>query len=277
MTYDGFVRTLSDLGVATRDDPQMRATVERVVAGLAGRPLTRDGVAAFIHESPDAVPILATCAGLGQEQLKNQLRHRLGTANWARLVRSDPAALVAQLDDAFELVAKIREQFERSWTIADVLLERHLWSRGQGASSVGQGRNVEDEVERVVLGLGLPYAMRTRYSGRGGTAPCDLAIPGGGDEASIVVGIKAFNSTGSKLTDAVTEIEKMATVRLPRQYVYAVVDGIGWLSRQADLRRLYSLWEEQHIDGLYNLSNLDELGTDLRHAAIRLGLTAPGR
>ena len=84
---------------------------------------------------------------------------------------------------------------------------------------------------------------------------------------------KGFDSTGSKLTDAVREIEEMADVRLPRQYVMAVVDGIGWKNRAADLRRIYALWQSQQIDGLYTLASLDRFRTDLTDAARLRGLT----
>jgi hypothetical protein len=86
--------------------------------------------------------------------------------------------------------------------------------------------------------------------------------------------MKCYNSTGSKLTDAVREIEEMADVRLPRQYVYAVIDGIGWRNRQADLHRIYELYQSDKIDGLYTLAHMDRFEADLRKATERLGLLA---
>lgn len=88
----------------------------------------------------------------------------------------------------------------------------------------------------------------------------------------LAVAAKGFDSTGSKLTDAVREIEEMADVRLPRQFVMAVIDGIGWKSRIADLRRLYDLWERQQIDGMYTLLTLDRFRADLAEAARLRGL-----
>lgn len=64
----------------------------------------------------------------------------------------------------------------------------------------------------------------------------------------------------------------MADVRLPRQFVMAVIDGIGWKSRIADLRRLYDLWERQQIDGMYTLLTLDRFRADLAEAARLRGL-----
>jgi len=205
--------------------------------------------------------------------LKNQLRHRLGTSSWNKLAKTDADRLIGMLDE-FDLVQRLSEQMHREWTLADVLLERYLWSQRGASGAIGRGRNVEDQVEAVVRRLDLPLALRTQFKGRGGlAAPCDLAIPAGGEQAQIVIAMKGFNSTGSKLSDAVREIVAMADVRLPQQFVFAVVDGIGWKSRQADLRRIYELWEQRSIDGLYTLAHLDRLEADLRDAARRLGLS----
>jgi hypothetical protein len=85
--------------------------------------------------------------------------------------------------------------------------------------------------------------------------------------ATVTVAAKGFDSTGSKLTDAVREIEEMAEVRLSRQYVMAVIDGIGWKSRISDLRRTYDLWQSQQIDGMYSLANMHQFREDLYEAA----------
>jgi len=274
ISFPEFLASLTDLGRMAREDPEMRARIDGVVAALraVGTP-SREVLAALVKRHPDAVPVLATCVGLTQEQLKNQLSHRLGTAGWVTLARRRAGELIQLLDEEFNLVELLTQQLERQWSFNDVLLERYLWSRRGAASAVGQGRKVEDEVEAVVQRLGIAAQPRTQFTGRGGaSAPADLAIPSGGDRAQIVVAMKGFNSTGSKLTDTVREIESMADVRLPSQYVFAVVDGIGWKNRQADLRRIHELWEKRSIDGLYSLAHLARFETDLRDAALRLGL-----
>jgi hypothetical protein len=177
--------------------------------------------------------------------------------------------------DEFGLIARLAEQMRRSWTFEDVLLERYLWSQRGASGAIGRGRGVEDQVEAVVRRIGLPFRLRTRFVGRGGaSAPCDLAAPEGGDAAQIVVAMKGFNSTGSKLTDAVREIEAMADVRRAQQYVFAVIDGIGWKNRQADLRRIHQLWVDRSIDGLYTLAHLERFEDDVRSAAARLEIAS---
>lgn len=91
----------------------------------------------------------------------------------------------------------------------------------------------------------------------------------------IAVAAKGFDSTGSKLTDAVREIEEMADVRLPRQYIMAVIDGIGWKSRKTDLQRIHHLWETGQIDGMYTLATLVDFRHDLEEAATLRGLLSP--
>jgi len=211
---------------------------------------------------------------LGHEQLKRQLQRLVGTSGWVKLAQEDPERLIVALDEAFGLIEQIRMQREQTWTFADVLLERYVWSRRRASTSVLQGRRLENVIEEVVGSIMADrYAMRTKFVGRSGEeAPCDFAIPDGGTAALIAGAVKGFNSTGSKLSDAVREIERMASVRLPRQFVFAFVDGIGWLGRRADLGRIYDLWDSHAIDGLYSLARIETFRKDLEDAARRLGL-----
>lgn len=64
----------------------------------------------------------------------------------------------------------------------------------------------------------------------------------------------------------------MAEIKTGRQFVFAVIDGVGWLRRQSDLRRIHALRAEDSIDGLYTISQLGEFRLDLELAANRLGL-----
>jgi len=98
-----------------------------------------------------------------------------------------------------------------------------------------------------------------------------VAIPAGRGRSEIVIGIKSFGSTGSKQTDAAREFEEMAEVR-DRQFAFAFCDGIGWLRRQSDLRRILALWEQRRLSGVYNLSMMAEFKTALEDAARRTGL-----
>jgi len=175
------------------------------------------------------------------------------------------------MDGEFNLLASLEAQRARPYSFGDVLAARGT-SR-QTASSAGvAGRLIEDQVEAIVQGLDLPYEMRGRFVGvNGRTGPADLAIPNF-TECVIAVGCKGFDSTGSKLTAAVSEITEMVDVHRPHQYLMAVVDGIGWLGRMGDFRRMWEHYEHRRIEGLYTLSDLDLFRSDLQDAARRARL-----
>jgi hypothetical protein len=59
----------------------------------------------------------------------------------------------------------------------------------------------------------------------------------------------------------------MAEVRNGNQTVMAAIDGVGWLSRANDLRKIHTLWTSGEIDGMYTVSTLGRFKTDLEAAA----------
>lgn len=228
-------------------------------------------LAAWARDNAATVYVLGLVVGLGREKLKNSLRNEFDTSGWITLALTRSNELIDWFDREFDLLRLLTVQLQRAYGLGDVLVAR-AGSRATATQAGHSGRRVEDEIEAIAAGLGLEYETRTRFTGRGNrTAPCDLVVPNAGD-AQIVVAAKGFDSTGSKLTDAVREIEEMAEIRLPRQYVIAVIDGIGWKSRQADLRRIHDLWLTQRIDGMYTLATLDQFRDDLDEAARLRGL-----
>lgn len=270
---DDYLRSLRPIaGVQDLEAPD-RALVDRVARGLGEAGVVDEAsVSRLIAAESGAILIVAVAAGMAQEELLNQLRYRFGTSSFGRLARENPEG-VATMFAEMGAIGRLAADRDRPWTYADVIHDR-LVSRSRAGRAIARGRALENAVEEVVRAQGLPYAMRTRFIGRGQTdGPCDLAVPAAGGGARIVVAIKGFDSTGSKLSDAVREIEQMAEIRRPDQYVYAVVDGIGWLRRRRDLERAHQLWVDRKIDGMYRQDTLGELAASLGDAAARLRLT----
>jgi hypothetical protein len=229
-------------------------------------------LARFIEKYPAGVPLLASCVGLSIEQLKGELKYRFDTAGWIVLSRKKADEVIAEFDAEFDLVETVRQQRAKNWNFTDVLIERRIWSQRKASSSLQTGRRLEDAVQKILQEFDTPFEMRTRFIGRGDrSAPCDFAVPEGGEKAQIVGAVKGFDSTGSKLTDAVREVEDMANVRKPTQFVYAIVDGLGWHRRKKDLSRIYRLRESGMIDGLYSISSINEFKSDFGDARKRLG------
>jgi hypothetical protein len=270
VSYEDYLDSLSR--VTAHVDPTVETpdstSIKRAAASLAALPsVALDALEDWIRTHASSVPVLGLVVGLSQEKLKNALRQHLGSTSWTRIAREDPRGLALMLDREYGLQASLEAQRHRTYEFGDVLVAR-AGTRVYAASAGTAGRLVEDRIEEIAIELQLSYVLRTRFEGRDRrTAPCDLAIPQGGADAQIVVAAKAFDSTGSKLTDAVREVEEMANVRKPAQFVLVVLDGVGWLSRANDLRKVHELWIRQAIDGMYTLNHLDRFRRDLERAA----------
>lgn len=272
--FEEYVSSLGQMN--THIDPRRESPESELIRDAASslasmEHVDREALAQWIQVNPSWTPTLGLAVGLSQERLKNTLRHALGTSSWLVASRQFPADVIDLLDDEFAIIETVLQLRNSVFTFGDVLVAR-AGTRVTASRAGIAGRRLEDEIEAIAGELGLPCKTRTRFVGRNGrTAPCDLVIPDG-TAAEIVVAAKGFDSTGSKLTDAVREIEEMADVRLPRQFVIAVIDGIGWKSRQADLRRIHTLWATNQIDGMYTRSSLPTFRRDLEGAARIRGL-----
>lgn len=257
-------------------DPEFEARVRRLVDEVERLDeITRGILARLIAEEPGYVPVLGSVVGLSQERLKRQLHAHTGSASWLRRARKEPRVIIDTLDEHFNLVERLAEARGRRYTLADVLIARS--ARGAGASgAIDAGRQLEDKVERLLRDLDLPYQARSRYEGTAGrTGPADFALPEGGPECRIAIGVKGFDSTGSKLTAAYDEVRRMADVRRPDQYIFAVVDGVGWRGRRGDLTRLVEMVRRREIDGMFPIAEFDEFRRALGDAAVRVGLLDP--
>lgn len=269
ISFDAYLATLGRL--SSHIDPTASSTeaiaIQAAAESLADLPvIDLQSITAWTQTHPHDVPVLGLAVGLTQEKLKNNLVHAFGSSGWVTLARKRSSELIEWLDTDYDLLRLLRTQRDRAYNFADILVARS-GSRASATRAGASGRKVEDEIEAIAAGLGLDYVTRSRFAGRNGrTAPADLIVPTA-KSASIVVAAKGFDSTGSKLTDSVREIEEMAEVRLPTQFVMAIIDGIGWKSRQADLRKIHDLWATKQIDGMYTLASLNQFRDDLESAA----------
>ena len=270
--YLGNLTQLTEIVDPTLDTPESQEIRD---AGDAIDSLTivdKQNLAELLQGNPHWFRAFGLAVGLSQEKLKMTLRRHLGSSGWITKAKADPGELVDLLDTHYNLVELLEAQRNRSYSFGEMLVER-AGSRRTAQGAANAGKLLEDALEEAANEVGLDYELRTRFVGRSGrTAPCDLAIPGGGEDAVIVVAAKAFDSTGSKLTDAMKEVEDMSNVRKPTQFVLAAIDGIGWMSRQSDLQKIHDLWADGSIDGMYTLSMIEQFKHDLAEFASLRGL-----
>lgn len=270
-TFEEYVASLGQLTVWT--DPTIETPESTDIKNAAASlnildEINVETLAAWAYDHPKWVRILGLAAGLSQEKLKNLLNHRFRSMSWSLLARTQPVDLISVLDEECHLSRLVSEQRFRTYDFGDVLAAR-AGTRRNAVAGANAGRALEDMIEEIAKDLGLPYELRTRFIGRHNQdGPCDLVIPTG-KKAVIAVAAKAFGSTGSKLTAAFGEIEKMADVRKPSQFIMAVIDGLGWKGRRGDLTRLYNLWVNGDIDGMYTVATLGQFRIDLEEAARR--------
>lgn len=198
-TFEEFGETLAPLTSPEASvAPERELAIHEAIAAVDALPtIDRLELAKLVHEHPEWVPVLGLVMGLSQEQLKNQLRFHAQTSSWRRLAREDADRLIVILDSAdMRIVEQLDRQRKGSYTFADVLIAR-AGSRERASRAISRGRQLEDLVETVVQRLNVTYEARTRFLGRGGEdAPCDFAIPEGGEFAAIVIAVKGFDSTG---------------------------------------------------------------------------------
>lgn len=275
MPFEEYVSSLGRL--TAMPDPTVvtpaAEDIREAVASLqALEQVSVESLAAWVLASPAQSYVLALAVGVSREKLKNLLRHWFNTASWAKAALEEPVRFVDKLDREFDVVRLLSMQRGAVYDFADLLVAR-AGTRTTAATAGRAGRSIEDELEKIAGSLKLPYAPRARFVGRNGrTAPADLAVPTAGRGCMIAVAAKGFDSTGSKLSDAVREIVEMADARTGGQVALAVVDGIGWKGRLADLKRNWSLWETGDIDGLYTLATLADFKRDLDRFAELKGI-----
>jgi hypothetical protein len=272
-TFEDYLASLSPVStfpVGVPADLELCEQATKEIGSL--NPLDSASLATAVSREPRLLPVMAAVTGLSQERFKGWLKVTFGTEGWITLGRQRALDVVTAMEDQFGILGLLREQSTRDWTWADVLAQV-MSPRSRAGSAIQQGRDLEDQVEAVINAVPLPFLARTQFVGSNAlSAPADFAIPGGEDKAQIAVAVKGFDSTGSKLTDARREIEEMATIRKPGQYIFAVIDGHGWARRQGDLRRIHDLWAADRIEGLFNQRSLVEFQAALEDAGRRLRL-----
>jgi hypothetical protein len=270
-TFEEYVANLGDLTpwidptTPTAASAQIQANANALEAIDE---ISRDSLTQWVAENPKAVNALALTVGLTQEKFKIWLKKNFNTESWAKAAAEHPAELIEKLDQRYDLIRLVESQRKQIYSFGDLLVARG-GTRGYALTSAKIGRDLEDKIEAIARELGLDYETRTRFVGRHNeTAPCDLVIPNGKD-AVIAVAAKVFGSTGSKQSAAWKEVQDMSLVRKPSQYIMAVIDGVGWVRRISDLKRIYELWAKNDIDGMYTVATLDSFRADLEEAARR--------
>lgn len=178
------------------------------------------------------------------------------------LFNKDPAYFVDQLSK-LNILEIINSAKNRIYSWNDIIVERLKGGRGSAIKGQLRGRYLEDFVEDIVKNVFGQYDSRCNFSGKiGQIAKADFAIPNK-DNPSIVIEVKAYGATGSKQTDSIGDVDKIIKNKRHDTYFLFVTDGITWLDRISDLRKIVYAQNEGDIYRIYTESMRNELFADL--------------
>lgn len=209
-----------------------------------------------------------------KDRMEQELRASLGAGGIGlQRYQRDPAGYLSGLA-ALGLLEKmaLAVNYEPTWS--DILVERLRSGRGSAILGQKRGRDLEDFVEalvREVFGAGA-YGARCTFSGsKGRTAKCDFVIPGK-DDAKIIIEAKGYGATGSKMSDIIGDLDAIIEAKRADSRFLFVTDGMPWLARQSDLRKIVQRQNEGDIMRIYTSKMQEELVSDLQTLKAELGL-----
>jgi hypothetical protein len=244
----------------------INATVSHL-RGLRRRPTLQD-LETMFRDDANMLDVCRLFIGKGQEPVAHTVCHELGISScgWSRLriLGRKDAQKMASAMDALGVPALIEQHLQKQWQTEDVLIERYKLGRGRAISGQNRGRGLENEVEKILMTLQIPFQPRVTFIGRENrTAKCDIAIPSK-DHPLIVIESKGFEATGSKLTDFLGDIMKILDAKDFHMYFFVVTDGRGWRNRQSDLKKIIEQLHSGRIEMIYTRARLAELSADIK-------------
>jgi hypothetical protein len=248
---------------------QVIAALPTVIAEIRDTDeLTATHIADMLRRNPHTFDVFRLFFSLSQDRLANRMSESLGRqltySALRRLSRVEPEPVAESLL-ALGLSEEVAAHIGRSWSVEDVLVERYKLMRGRAVAGQARGRALEDEVQAILEGAQISFARGVTFTGRDGkTAKADFAIPTK-EDPKIVIEAKAYEATGSKLTDFLGDIAKIGEAKGYHRYFFVVTDGIGWRNRESDLRHVVDQHHAGLIENIYTRSRLQRLAADIVH------------
>ncbi len=227
--------------------------------------LTQSMIEGILQQEEYALDVFRLFLDLSQDRLANEINSRgiRGDFGSIRGKSSDRAAEIATSLVELGLLDTMEAYRIRKWTLEDILIERYKQMRGRAIRGQQRGAAMEEAVQDVLDQIrdehDLSYDARTNFVNRAGEeAKADFMIPSR-EQPSIVIEAKAYEATGSKLTDVLGDILKILQVKDPDTHFIFVTDGIGWYRRLSDLRRIVEYHHRGDINMIYTRQTISEL------------------
>ncbi|MBA2745589.1 MAG: hypothetical protein H0U44_05125 [Flavisolibacter sp.] len=171
------------------------------------------------------------------------------------------------------ILEAMEEHTNRTPKWSDVLIERLRSGRGNAISGQRRGRDVEDFAEAIVHKVFADkYSKRCNFTGpKNRVAKCDFAIPSK-NAPRILIEVKGYAATGSKMTDIIGDIEKIIAAKRPDTAFLFFTDGLTWKQRQSDLKRIVNYQNDGGITRIYTYGMADKFEADLMQLKQEYGI-----
>ena len=265
-TFEDVAGALSDM-----EADWMDATAQDVVAALHAMEdrdsFNRADLRALLDEDFErGLLIVRLFLGLSKDELSIRLPPLLGAGGfgvtrWKR----EPERLLDALEQLGATNA-MTQLVRKPMTWRDVLTERLRSGRGRAVRGQIRGRSLEDFIEAIVASVfgASGYDRRNSFTGRNGqSAKFDFAIPDRHDPR-ILIEAKGYGATGSKQSDVLGDLRAIINAKRPDTRLLFVTDGLTWLQRASDLRKIIELQNHGDVTRIYTRQMSAELEADLR-------------
>lgn len=256
---DTILKNLSPLQVDWRDDVAKRV-IKRIEQFSVKNEYNEDDIKnLFSEEFEDAQLICRLFLGLSKDAFTVALRNTLGV----NCYKEEPDKYIKALI-GLGLLEAMATEVNRKTKWSDVLIERLRSGRGSAIIGQRRGRGLEDFVEEIIIKIfGKSYVPRCKFTGkRGQSAKCDFAIPDK-ENPRILIEIKAYGATGSKMTDVVGDVDAIVEAKRNDTTLLLFTDGLTWNQRQSDLKKLVERQNSGDVSRIYTTSMRTQFEVDL--------------
>jgi len=144
--------------------------------------------------------------------------------------------------------------------------------RGKAIRGQNRGRGLEDFTEGLVRDVfgGGGYEKRCSFTGYNGkVGKCDFVVPDR-QRQMILIEAKGYGATGSKMTDVLGDVNKIIDAKRPDTPFMLVTDGITWMRRISDLKKLVQLQNSGQITRIYTTKMAAQFKMDLETLKVEL-------
>ena len=267
-TLDELLSNLSPVDTTWMDDHSV-AVVQLVQSLPVKESYSRDDVSDLIEGDFDVgITTVRLVLGLSKDEFHLRMTANLSGPGGSGVTRyrKEKDAFLDALDElGFRDALSSLVDTPVDWR--DILRERLRFGRGSAIKGQKRGRGLEDATEQIVASVfGIDgYDTRCRFIGSNGkkTEKTDFAIPDRNDPR-ILIECKAYGATGSKQTDVLGDIERIALQKRDDTQLLLVTDGMTWQLRTNDLRKLIEWQNLGKIARIYTQQMASELESDLK-------------